>query len=291
MAVSDRFKTLLDRIEPSPTTQQLVESHRSSVASHLKNAFEANQVKLIGSHARGTAVGNVSDIDLLLVLSRSDVTRGGVRSSSQSVLGSVRRELQARFRNTDIGRDGQAVVVDFGDGRHPVDVVPGVYLGPGYNNYPVYEIPDGGGAWMQTSPEVHNRHIADADQRSGSKLKGVARLLKFWRKTRSAPVSSFHMELVLAESGICTVPKSYATALADALSLLAQRQGRALQDPLGISGWVQATNTDSKRQQLAASLRASAEHAQAAVYNDGWGSYSEAYRQWDLVFNGQFPKQ
>jgi|APLak6261679142_1056127.scaffolds.fasta_scaffold00017_10 predicted nucleotidyltransferase len=291
MAVSDRFKTLLDRIEPSPTTQQLVESHRASVASHLKSAFAANQVKLIGSHARGTAISNVSDVDLLLVLSRSEVTWGGARSSSQSVLGNVRRELQARFRNTDIGRDGQAVVVDFGDGRHPVDVVPGVYLGPGQDNYPVYEIPDGDGGWMQTSPEVHNRFIAAANQRSGNKLTGVAQLLKFWRGTRNAPVSSFHLELVLADSGICTVPKSYAAALAEALALLAQRQGRALQDPLGISGWVSATNTEAKRQQLAASLRESAEHARAAVSSDAYGSYPEAYRQWDIVFNGQFPKQ
>lgn len=291
MAVSDRFKTLINRIEPSTTTQQLFESHRSSVTSRLKAAFSANKVMLIGSHARGTAVGNVSDIDLLLVLSRDEVSRGGTRVSSDTVLKNVRQQLQDRYTQTAIGKDGQAVVVDFGDGRHPVDVVPAVYTGPGYNNYPVYEIPNGSGDWMHTSPEVHNKYIAEADQRSGYKLQRVARLLKFWRSTRNAPLNSFHLELLLAQSGICTVPKSYAESVADALSLLYQRDARGLQDPRGISGWVQAADTEAKRQQLVASLRESATHAREALKHDGYGSLPEAYRQWDIVFNGEFPKQ
>lgn len=291
MAVSDRFKTLIERIEPSTTMQQLFDSHRSSVASHLKTVFSANKVLLIGSHARGTAVGNISDIDLLLVLSRDEVTRGGVRVSSDTVLNNVRKRLQERYGHTDIGKDGQAVVVNFSDGKHPVDVVPGVYFGPGHNNYPLYEIPDGGGGWLKTSPGVHNRYIADADQRSGYKLQRVARLLKFWRACRNAPLNSFHIELALAESGVCTAPRSYAECLADALAGLLQRDGRALRDPMGVSGLVRATSTDAKRQQLVASLRESVVHAREAVKNDGYGSLPEAYRHWDIVFNGNFPKQ
>lgn len=291
MAVSDRFRTLIERIEPSTTTQQLFESHRSSVASHLKTEFSANKVLLIGSHARGTAVGNISDIDLLLVLSRSEVTRCGVRVSSDTTLKNVRQRLQERYGQTHIGKDGQAVVVGFSDGKHPVDVVPGVYFGPGHNNYPVYDIPDGSGGWMRTSPQVHNRYIADANQRSGYKLQRVARLLKFWRACRSSSLNSFHTELTLAESGVCTVPKSYAECLTDALTGLFQRDGRALRDPMGVSGLVQSTSTEAKRRQLVASLRDSAAHARKALKNDGYGSLPEAYRQWDIVFNGNFPKQ
>lgn len=290
MAVSDRFKTLIERVEPSATAQQLFQSHRASVTARLKAVFAANKVMLIGSHARGTALGGSSDIDLLLVLSRSEVTRSGSLVSSNTVLKNVRQQLEDRYTTTDIGKDGQAVVVNFSDGKHPVDVVPAVYSGPGHNNYPVYEIPDGGGGWMPTSPEVHNRYIAEADKQSGYKLGRVARILKFWRATRNAPLNSFHIELVLAQSGICSTVSSYGQVVADALSHFYRRDGRALQDPLGVSGWVQAVDTEAKRQQLVASLRESATHAQEAAKNDAFGSYPVAYKQWDIVFNGNFPK-
>lgn len=293
MAVADRFKTLLARIEPSAATTQLYESHRNGVTARLRAVFAANRVALIGSNARDTAIGKYSDVDLLLVLSRSEVTRGGSLVSSDTVLKNVRLQLENRYASTDIGKDGQAIVVDFRDGDHPVDIVPAFYDGPAVNlnNYPVYQIPDGEGGWMQTSPEAHNRYIIEADQRSGGKLKGVVRLIKFWRMTRNVPLNSFHVELLLAQTGVCNGVKSYAECVADVMALLYQRECRGLQDPLGISGIVKAANTEAKRQQAVASLRQCAEHARQAVGFDDYGYMPSAYQQWDFVFNGQFPKQ
>lgn len=293
MSVADRFKTLLARIEPSVTTTQLYESHRSGVTNRLKTVFAANKVVLIGSNSRDTAIGKYSDVDLLLVLSRSEVTRGGSLVSSDTVLKNVRLQLEDRYTSTNIGKDRQAIVVNFKDGDHPVDVVPAFYEGPAasLNNYPVYGIPDGEGNWMQTSPDAHNRYIIEADQRSGGKLKGVVRLIKFWRTTRNVPLNCFHVELLLAQTGVCNGVKSYAECVADVMALLAQRECRGLQDPLRISGIVKAANTEIKRQQAAASLRQCAEHAKQAVGFDCYGYMPTAYQQWDFVFHGQFPKQ
>lgn len=290
MAVSDRFRTLLERAEPSRHSELVFQSHRESVGSRLKAAFDAVKVVLIGSGSRGTTIANQSDIDLLLVLRTSEVTRAGGLISSNTVLKNVRERLQDRYTSTEIGRDGQAVVINFNDGNHPVDVVPGIYVGPGVGNYPTYRIPDGAAGWMDTSPEAHNKYIANANASSGNKLQGVARLMKYWRWSRSQSLNSFHLELLLAQSGVCTVAKSYSECVADVLTLLAQREARALQDPLGISGYVKAANTEAQRQQLVASLAHSASHAREAVRSDGWGSMPEAYRQWDIVFNGYFPK-
>ena len=293
MSVADRFKTLLARVEPSATTTRLYENHRNSVTARLKASFAANKVVLIGSNCRDTAIGNYSDADLLLVLSRSEVTRGGWLVSSDTVLKNVRLELEDRYTSTNIGKDGQAIVVDFRDGDHPVDVVPAFYEGPAASlqNYPIYRIPDGEGGWMQTSPDAHNSYILEPDQQSRGKLKGVVRLLKFWRATRNVPLNSFHVELLLAQSGVCNGVKSYAQCVADVMTLLCERNCRGLQDPLGISGIVKAANTEAKRQQALASLRQCAEHARQAIGNDCYGYYTTAYQEWDFVFHGHFPKQ
>ena len=162
----------------------------------------------------------------------------------------VRDAIRSRFPDTDVGRDGQAVVVRFADGEDPVDVVPGVYGGPGPNNYPKFFIPDGAGDWMPTSPQAHNKFIAERD--GGGKLPNVARLAKWWRICRSpnVPLSGFHVEMLLANSGICTGVKSYARCFSELLDLLERRGGAALQDPIGVSGYIKAASTDAKRDQL-----------------------------------------
>jgi predicted nucleotidyltransferase len=90
MAVADRFKTLIGWTEPSSTSQQLFESHSASVTARLKAAFSVVKLLVIGSHSRGTAVANISDIDLLLVVRREEVTRADSLVSSNTVLGNVR---------------------------------------------------------------------------------------------------------------------------------------------------------------------------------------------------------
>jgi len=290
MSVADRFRTLLDRVQPSATSKDTFDTHRASVSSCLRSAFNTAKIELIGSNARNTAIGGFSDVDLLLVLRKTEVTWGPSIESSDTVLKNVRKQLESRFKNTDIGRDGQAVVVSFRDGDHPVDVVPAFFDGPGRDNYPVFKIPDGAGSWMKTSPGLHNKYIAEADILSGHKLRSTARLLKFWRTTRTTPLNSFHIELLLAKEAICTVAKGLSECLADALQELTRRECRALQDPMGVSGWIPAANTDAMRGRALASVRDAADHARRAVEATSWGTFPDAYRQWDIVFNGEFPK-
>jgi len=142
VAIADRFVKLLSQIEPTGSELEKLATHRSSVASARGRALKTNRVEPIGSHSRGTAVRAASDLDLLLVLSVKERTWGDREKPSSTVMSRVRAELRATFGSTDIGRDGQAIVVSFADGRRPVEVVPAFYVGPGHENYPVFEIPD-----------------------------------------------------------------------------------------------------------------------------------------------------
>lgn len=89
---------------------------------------------------------------------------------------------------------------------------------------------------------------------------------------------------------MCVGAKSYTQCLVEAFQLLAERGGRALQDPVGISGLIPAANTDSKRSQLATAVRNAAFHAIRAWEAEAGRNTPEAVRQWDIVFNGHFPK-
>lgn len=288
-AVARRFQTLILRLQPSPAERVRFNRHHATIIQRLNSVLRTIPPVRMGSYTRDTAISGYSDLDLLLPLRAAEVKWGNGLKSSDTVLGTIRAELNSRFLQTDIGRDGQAIVVSFSDGTN-IDVVPGYFTG--FDRVPVYRIPDGSGGWMNTSPMRHNAYLTKADENSGGKLKRVAQLVKFWRFTRAPaiPLSSFHVELLLACEGTCVGVKGYSAVLDDAFDVLARRQGRGLQDPVGISGLISAANTQAKRDALAASLKDAAFHARSAYVAEINGDTDEAVRQWNLVFNGYFPR-
>lgn len=265
--------------------------HAETITTRLKKSFNLVNALRMGSHSRGTAVRAQSDLDLLIVFRKSEAMWGSDLVRSTTLVDAVRNDLRERYGSTEIRRDGQAIVVGFGAGSRPVDVVPAVYWGPGPNNWPLYQIPDGDGDWLQTSPLRHSQYLAKADEATAGKLKGIIRLIKFWRncRTPSIPLSAFHLEMALADGEIGRGAMSYSAALTDAFQLLAERGGRALRDPLGVSGHIAAARTQAMRETVANALDFAHYHARQARNAELRGDRQEALRQWDIVFNGHFP--
>lgn len=241
----------------------------------------------MGSHSRGTAIHN-SDLDLLQVVRKKELTWGGSLVSSNTVLANLRKILEG-YGKTETRRDFLALVISYKSGAK-IDLVPGYYLKPGINNLPVYQIPDGSGGWFETSPEAHNTYIKAADVRSNGKLKRTVQIIKYWRQCRInfIRLDSFHLELFLASSKICEGTKSYSQCVSEALTALSLREARALRDPVGVAGLISASATATQKESVTNSLNSSADHARRAHLAEMNGNDLEANRQWQIVFNGGF---
>jgi hypothetical protein len=291
--IYNAMTTLLSRIEPLPTEQDRRASHKRTIEQGLAAEFSSANLKIMGSHTRDTAIRHWSDIDYLAVLPRNEVTRASSRVQSTTILSRLKRALDSRFHQTHVRVSGPAVIVEFGGGNGAVDVVPAIYSGPvsSDDGYPAFEIPDAAGGWMRTSPQRHNKYILDADARSGHKLTKTIRLMKAWKysRTPAVPLFGFHLEMLLASHGICTGPRSYQNIILDAFRLLASRGGAAFNDPVGISGRIDAVATPTQRATLVSAADYAAVHANAAVSAELSGKTDEAFRRWDIVFNGSFP--
>jgi hypothetical protein len=289
MNIAESFKLLLSRIEPTTAQVTAAEQHLATIKARLETVFTLKKYFAAGSYSRGTFIKSASDIDVFAMVKRDDVRWGGSYVSSNTVLDNFKKELEGRFWNTTVYRDVQAIVVQFTDSQ--VDVVPAFFAGMTEHNWPLYSIPDGAGGWMKTSPELHNAYINQENEAAKGKIRGTARLLKFWRECRSprVPVSSFQIEMVLAATGICKSPKGYADCVTELLQNLAARECRALQDPMNVSGYLPAVKSESQRENALASVRYSRDKAKAALIADAQGNLNEARRLWDIAFNGQFP--
>ena len=287
--VSASLQTLLSRIQPLPSEVAAGESHLASIKARLASAYDLKKFFTAGSFSRDTSIRGKSDVDVFAVVAVSDVKWGDNFKSSNTVLDGFKSELENRFWGSTVYRDGPAVVVEFSDAK--VDVVPAFYNGTTTNNWPCYGIPDGVGGWMNTSPTLHNYWLKERNDECGGKLRGTAQLLKFWRECRNPriPLSSFHIEILLAQEGICKGVKSYAQCVTEVLQGLAARECRAISDPLGVSGRIPAVKSEAQRETSLASVRYSRDHAKAALAADANYDTSEALRQWDIVFNNQLP--
>ncbi len=291
MTVSDNFLSLLKRIQPTGGEVQAANRHFETIRTRLETVFTVKKFFAAGSFARDTFIRGRSDVDVFAQITLDEIRWGNGRKSSYTVLDNFRKEIAARLPNTRVGRDVQAIVVSFSD--MDVDVVPAAWAGfsSAYKR-PLYLIPDGNGDWMQTSPEIHNGFIATKSQESRGKLRGVAQLFKYWRVCRdpAIPISSFHIEMVLASEGVCGGVKSYAECITEMLQKMAERDCAGIRDPYGISGNISAAQTEAQRATAVASVKNSREHAKAALYAERSGNMKEALRQWDIVFNYNFLK-
>jgi len=285
MSINESFKLLLFCIEP--TTEQLAaaEGHLATIKTRLASAFTVKSFLKTGSFSRRTFNKDSSDVDMFTVLSRDDMRWGRGYITSDTALDRIKQELEGRFWNTNVYRDVHAIVVGFTDCE--VDVVPSFFKGVTKQNWPLYSIPNGSGGWMEASPTLHNAYIAQKDKPAAGKIRGTARLLKYWRDGR--PISSFHIELLLASTGICKGVKSYADCVAETFQLLARQECRGVKDPMRVSGYVPAVKSENQRETVLQSVRYSRDKALDALKADAQGDINEARRLWDIVFRGDFP--
>lgn len=294
--VHEAFKVLLSRVEPTGPEDSARRSHARTIKQGLEAEFKSvSKVEVIGSHTRDSAIHVYSDVDYLAVLSKDDVTWGGELVKSSRTLERVRDALDARFPNTEVRIDGPAVIVGFGQGKGAVDVVPAFWTGTvsALSGYPKYRIPDGQGSWIQTSPQYHGKYIKGANEKAGGKLAPTARLLKTWKYARdpAIPCLGFHVELLLASEGTCNGVRSYPRMLLDGFCLLRDRNGRGMNDPKGVSPRIEVVRSEVERKRLVDAATYAADHAARATKAEAEGDNEEAFRQWDLVFNYEFPSK
>lgn len=290
MTVSERFSALADALQPTAAGIAGAYGHIASIEARLKSRFELRKTLVIGSTSRDTSIRNYSDVDLLALLSRDEARHGERFVNSNTFLGRVRNDLDSRYHATKVRRDSQAVVLHFAQGESPVDVVPAIFH-QFRNKSPVYLIPDGNGGWLETAPEAHGAYLQQANRASGGKLRKTVQLLKHWKTCRanSIPLSSIHLELLLASHNVCVGMKGYAMCLYEAFSLLQERECRGIHDPVGVAGILYACQTNAQWAKLVDAVNYAQDHAARAVIAEAKGDTHEACRQWDIVFNGMFP--
>ena len=191
MGIGEDFKTLCSNLAVSTTTRSSISERYELITRRLNLEFwdtdsRTSHSFYTGSYGRGTAVGTVSDLDMIMQLPYADYVRyeNHAGNGQSALLQDIRSAIQKTYSSTGVGADGQIVVVPFSDGI-TFEVVP-AFL----NKDGSYTFPDSndGGKWRTTNPKPEIEEIAKSDTACNGNLKMLCRMGRAWKSTWDVPI-------------------------------------------------------------------------------------------------------
>lgn len=190
MSVADWFSTFCSAIAVSDLST--VRHRYRSIARRLNqdywdwendNAFS----RYVGSFGRGTAAGTTSDVDMLFELPSSMYSQYDSRAvnGQSALLQAIRNSIRRTYSSTEIGGDGQVVVVSFSYGAR-FEVLP-VFK----NDDDTFTYPDAndGGRWRVCDPKAEIDAMRRRNNECNGNLRRLCRMMRAWKDAWSVPIS------------------------------------------------------------------------------------------------------
>lgn len=283
--VDEGFRVFHGWLTPTGGESQAAKDHRKSIETCLTNNFQMQRFFRSGSFGNGTSISGHSDVDYF-----ASIPTAKLKEDSSATLREVRTVLEARFPNTGVYVDSPAVVVPFGkNASESTEVVSADFIKKDEDGNHIYEIADGDGGWMRTSPDAHKSYVDEVDKKLNGKVKPLIRFLKAWKYYRDVPISSFYLEMRVAKYAAQETVIVYSIDVKNILKLMSDNKLAALQDPKGISGYIQPCASDSKKITALSKIETALTRASKAVTAENKSEISDAFYWWNLVYNENFP--
>ena len=284
--VNQGFTDFLSRLTPTAGESTAAQGHRASIKACLERKFGMTHFFQTGSFGNGTSISGHSDVDRFAVIPPQNLNK-----NSAYTLNQVKNALNISFPNTNVSVSCPAVVIPFGrDAKEKTEVTPAYYIELiRRGNYSVYRIPNCSGGWMRSSPSAHNAYVRNIDQRLGGKVKPLIRFIKAWKYYQNVPISSFYLELRVAKYAEGRLSITYDLDVMNLFSHLHQIGLANIQDPMGISGYINSCSTDVKLMDAKSKLSTALTRSQKAYNARKNGHIQNAFYWWDMLYNGKFP--
>lgn len=184
MGVGDWFQTFCGNIRIGTEKRSSIGYRTGRIVGQLNADLRGLDSKTsyrfyVGSYGRSTAIPSVSDVDLLYELPNELFARfnGHSGNGQSALLAHVRASIQKTYSVTEIGGDGQVVVLRFDDGVK-FEVLP-AFL----NTEGGYTFADSnkGGSWRACKPKQEMTTFSTRNTACNGNLVELARMARAWR--------------------------------------------------------------------------------------------------------------
>lgn len=192
MGVADYFRSFCSKISIPQTKRSSIATRYENITQRLNKEYwgsesKTNHSRYVGSYGRGTAINSFSDLDMIFELPYDVYERFNSYSGNgqSALLQEVRNAIKKTYSVTDVGADGQVVVVPFNDGI-TFEVVP-AFINKDGHSY-TYPNANSGGSWKVTDPVPEIEAISKMDSNCNYNLKNLCRMMRAWKNTWNGPM-------------------------------------------------------------------------------------------------------
>jgi len=283
--INEGFDDFHDHLKLVASESEAVKNHRVSIEACLKSNFGMNRFFKTGSIGNGTNVNGYSDTDYF-----AGIPRENLKENSATTLRQVKEALEARFSTTSgIRVDSPAVIIPFGTKTsETTEIIPADYMRT-ENGVNIYDIPDGSGGWMKSSPKAHNDYVTGINLKLNCKVKPLIRFIKAWKFYNNAPISSFYLEMRTAKFASGETSILYSYDIRNIFRKLVDNDLASMNNPSGIAGSIEACRSETERTDALSKLNTALNRADKARDAEDANNIKDAFDWWNLIFNYKFP--
>jgi hypothetical protein len=245
------FRSYSHAIESDPIGVLLAKWRRDAFIAKLKQLPDVADVIPSGSLVRGTQIGPVHDVDLIVVFKRSEhPDYGSGRESAQAAMahlenrlleqlhpwrgakGGLLKETEQRTHVVTYRGDSAGPFAEIIPSAPPVDVMPAVRGGSHLL------IPERGNGWIDADPEKLIRQV-EQRQREWKYFTEVVKMVKAWAEHNHLKMRNLAIEVMVLK--YCPRPGMFETlscgeAVARFFEAAAKANITSLKDPAGRCG-------------------------------------------------------
>jgi len=209
MELNTYFEGLISNIEPDPNNVKIAKKAHEKLRGILEKDEEIADAKpdtyLTGSYARDTAIDDIKDVDIILLI---DLDHN--KTTPDVVVFWLQGILQKHYSN--VVKQGKSIGVTT-DNDFCLDVVPSVPIS--HRDGPVW-IPDRDiKCWVSSHPKGQIAFSTSKNSDTGGCYKPLVKIMKHWRdklKNDDSKIKSYILESLVAYS-LINEPSSYANAV------------------------------------------------------------------------------
>ena len=141
----------------------------------------------VGSYGRDTAAKGISDLDIGFCLPAAFYTQYDAHQGNgqSALLQAVRASLRKTYPTSDVGGDGQVVVISFTDGV-TFEILPYFDNRGGTWTYPDS---NSGGSWKTCDPRAEIAAFNTRNNLVNKNLKHLCRMMRVWKEHNDVPIT------------------------------------------------------------------------------------------------------
>lgn len=283
--VQSGFDEFLRRLTPTHTETQAAKNHRASIDQCLRSNFGIISFFRSGSFGNATSISNYSDVDYFAWIPYEEST-----SNSTSLLTKVYNALNRRFPLSGVYIDSPAIVVPFGtDASETTEVVPAQYKSETQDGVEIFNIANGSGGWLASSPKSHTAYVKLVDEKHNGKVRPLIRFAKAWKYYKSVPIQSFYLELFITNYALTQTAILYLWDLDEIFKQLWEQYLPAIPDPTGVSEHVFPCTTQTELKDARDKILSAHIDAENANKSDKDGDTQRAFYWLRQLYDGKFP--